>query len=77
MNDNLKTLGRVLFSLSVIAIPMAISERCESGRNPNEIGMHANYKIICEYGRLYKVRNHATVPVLNPDGSQCKCQSEK
>ena len=77
MNENLKSLGRIIFFLSAMGISLAISERCESGRNPNEIGMHATYKIVCEYGRLYKVKNHAAFPVLNPDGSQCKCQSEK
>ena len=42
--------------------------------NPNDIGMHWDYSIICENGFKYKVLGHrGTILMLDDEGKPMKC----
>jgi len=51
----------------------------ESKRDPNDIGMHMDYSIVCENGFVYKTlsRNRGTILILNSDGTPLKCNQKK
>jgi hypothetical protein len=61
-------LGFVLF----IAIMFFIAKSCEPS-DPYEEGMHFDYRIECENGFVYKLKNRISIQVLNSDGTPLKC----
>lgn len=66
-----------LFAFSILSL--ALIFWYEEGRDPYEVGMHADYSIICEEGFVYKVldRHRGTIPVLNSDGTPLKCGQKR
>lgn len=63
-------IGCVLFSFFYVWV--ILGERHE---DPNAVGAHNDYTIICENGLRYKIRHSAAFPVLNSDGTQAKCDT--
>lgn len=49
----------------------------ESKRDPYEVGMHMDYRIICNDGYKYKYQRGATMPCLNSDGTPLKCNQKR
>ncbi len=46
---------------------------CESKQDPYEPGGHWDYSIHCENGFVYKIKNRASIQVLNSDGTPLRC----
>lgn len=71
---------KFLFGLLAFAIlSLVLIFWYEEGRDPYEMGMHADYSIICESGFVYKVLSHrrGTIQVLNSDGTPLKCGQKR
>lgn len=67
----------LLFLFAMLGI--FLIEYCESKRAPDELGMHANYSVICENGFKYKVLSNrqGTILMLNSDGTPVKCDQKQ
>ena len=64
----------ILLLIGLIVIPAYIGIKCESGKDPYEVGSHWDYSIQCENGFVYKSMPHkGTIHVLNSDGTPLKC----
>lgn len=65
--------------LLFVFLALFLMEYCESKRDPDEIGMHANYSVICENGFKYKVlgNRRGTIQMLNSDGTPVKCDQKQ
>lgn len=63
----------MLLFILFAALLMTLGQYCESKRDPYEEGMHWDYKIECENGFVYKVKNRAAIQVLNSDGTPLRC----
>jgi hypothetical protein len=45
----------------------------ESKQDPYAEGSHWDYLIHCENGFVYKIKNRASIQVLNSDGTPLRC----
>lgn len=46
---------------------------CESKKDPYDEGSHWDYKIICENGFIYKVKDRSAIQIFNSDGTPLRC----
>lgn len=60
--------------LAIVIVFAGLFTSCND--NPNDVGMHWDYTIICENGFKYKVLGHhkGTILLLNSDGTPMKCK---
>lgn len=74
MKDTLKTGCLNMFGfILLVAVMMSIGFYCESKKDPYEEGTHMDYSIHCENGFVYKIKNRASIQVLNSDGTPLRC----
>lgn len=69
----MKVFLRVVFFISLIAIPSFLMIKCEHERDPYAEGSHFDYSIECVNGFVYRSNRHGTIQVLNSDGTPLKC----
>ena len=73
MKDFLKDMSGLILFILFAVIVFTSGLYCESKMDPYEPGMHWDYRIECENGFVYKLKNRTSIQVLNSDGTPLRC----